>query len=70
MTSDEDRRKLAAEGKFITTEHDICFDAADFMRCGTDIFVQRSQVTICNGLNIFSNSGTMHTKPYDVLFLI
>ncbi len=46
MTSVEDRHKLAAEGKFVTTEHDICFDAADFMRCGTDIFVQRSQVTI------------------------
>ena len=46
MDSVEDRHKLAAEGKFVTTEHDICFDAADFMRCGTDIFVQRSQVTI------------------------
>jgi glycine amidinotransferase len=46
MDSVEDRHKLAAEGKFVTTEHDICFDSADFMRCGTDIFVQRSQVTI------------------------
>ncbi|CAB3999315.1 glycine amidinotransferase, mitochondrial, partial [Paramuricea clavata] len=45
INSVEDRHKLAAEGKFVTTEHDICFDAADFMRCGTDIFVQRSQVT-------------------------
>ena len=55
MTSDEGRRKLAAEGKFVTTEHDICFDAADFMRCGTDIFVQRSQVTI---RNLVSNSAS------------
>ena len=46
MNSVEDRHKLAAEGKFVTTEHDICFDAADFMRCGTDIFAQRSQVTM------------------------
>ena len=46
ITSVEDRHKLAAEGRFVTTEHDICFDAADFMRCGTDIFAQRSQVRV------------------------
>ncbi|XP_053478319.1 glycine amidinotransferase, mitochondrial-like [Ictalurus furcatus] len=39
----EDRHKLAAEGKFVTTEHEPCFDAADFIRAGTDLFVQRSQ---------------------------
>ena len=31
---DPDRLTLARKGKFITTEHDICFDAADFIRCG------------------------------------
>ncbi|XP_043529908.1 glycine amidinotransferase, mitochondrial [Chiloscyllium plagiosum] len=41
----EDRNKLTAEGKFVTTEFEPCFDAADFMRAGRDIFVQRSQVT-------------------------
>ncbi|MFT7816495.1 glycine amidinotransferase, mitochondrial [Arapaima gigas] len=41
----EDRHKLAAQGKFVTTEFEPCFDAADFMRAGRDIFVQRSQVT-------------------------
>lgn len=40
----EDRNKLTAEGKFVTTEFEPCFDAADFMRAGTDIFAQRSQV--------------------------
>ena len=40
----EDRHALAKAGKFVSTEHDICFDAADFIRCGKDIFVQRSQV--------------------------
>ena len=40
----EDRYKLAAEGKFVTTEFEPCFDAADFTRAGRDIFVQRSQV--------------------------
>ncbi|XP_072326387.1 glycine amidinotransferase, mitochondrial-like [Scyliorhinus torazame] len=45
MQSAEDRHKLAALGKFVTTEFEPCFDAADFMRAGRDIFVQRSQVT-------------------------
>ena len=39
-----ERHKLAAEGKFVTTEFEPCFDAADFIRAGRDIFVQRSQV--------------------------
>ncbi|XP_020369298.2 glycine amidinotransferase, mitochondrial [Rhincodon typus] len=46
----EDRNKLAAEGKFVTTEFEPCFDAADFMRAGRDIFVQRSQVTNFQGI--------------------
>ena len=40
----EDRDKLAAQGKFVTTEFEPCFDAADFIRAGRDIFAQRSQV--------------------------
>lgn len=40
----EDRHKLAAQGKFVTTEFEPCFDAADFIRAGRDIFAQRSQV--------------------------
>lgn len=45
IKSVEDRHKLAEQGKFVTTEYEPCFDAADFMRCGYDIFVQRSQVS-------------------------
>ncbi|XP_068169745.1 glycine amidinotransferase, mitochondrial-like [Antennarius striatus] len=45
-----DRYKLAAQGKFVTTEHEPCFDAAEFMRAGRDIFVQRSQVTNYMGI--------------------
>lgn len=41
----EDRSKLATEGKFVTTEFEPCFDAADFIRAGRDIFAQRSQVS-------------------------
>lgn len=44
----EDRHKLARQGKFVTTEHEPCFDAADFMRAGKDLFVQRSQVRADN----------------------
>ena len=53
------RVKLAKEGKYITTEFEPCFDAADFYRVGKDIFAQRSHVssvctntctkTYCNG---------------------
>ena len=39
-----ERHKLAAEGRFVTTEFEPCFDAADFIRAGWDIFAQRSQV--------------------------
>ena len=43
-TDAEERSKLADVGKFVTTEFEPCFDAADFIRAGKDIFVQRSQV--------------------------
>ena len=39
------RYELAARGKFVTTEFEPCFDAADFIRAGRDIFAQRSQVS-------------------------
>jgi len=45
MENLEQRHALAAQGKFVTTEFEPAFDAADFIRAGKDIFVQRSQVT-------------------------
>ncbi|CAH1779734.1 unnamed protein product [Owenia fusiformis] len=39
------RYEMANNGKFLTTEFEPVFDTADFIRAGTDIFVQRSQVT-------------------------
>ena len=36
---------LAGHGRFVTTEAEPTFDAADFVRCGRDLFVQRSHVT-------------------------
>ena len=49
----QERHELAANGKFVTTEFEPCFDAADFIRAGKDIFVQRSQVSIHITLLIF-----------------
>ena len=46
MNSVAERHVLAAQGKFVTTEFEPCFDAADFIRAGRDIFAQRSQVSI------------------------
>merc|ERR1712038_521701 len=50
MTSVAERHVLAAQGKFVTTEFEPCFDAADFIRAGRDIFAQRSQVTNFMGI--------------------
>ena len=44
------RTRLAGEGKYILTEAEPCFDAADVMRCGRDIFVQVSHVTNWGGV--------------------
>ena len=48
-------------GKFCTTEFEPCFDAADFMRCGKDIFAQRSHVRL-NGVNILKPSDLYLSK--------
>jgi len=40
----------AARGRFVTTEAEPCFDAADMIRCGADVFIQRSQVTNLAGI--------------------
>src|SRR2546421_190779 len=40
-----DRQRPCESGRYLTLEHEPTFDAADFIRCGRDIFVQRSHVT-------------------------
>jgi glycine amidinotransferase len=45
--------RLPGEGeemRYVTTEFEPTFDAADFIRCGKDIFVQRSHVTNRSGI--------------------
>jgi glycine amidinotransferase len=42
---DYDWDKPYQSGRYLTLEHEPTFDAADFIRCGRDIFAQRSHVT-------------------------
>ena len=41
----ESEFQVETSGKFVTTEFEPVFDAAEFTRIGKDLFVQRSQVT-------------------------
>lgn len=51
LTDDvEKRKKLDAEGRFGTTEFEPCFDAAEVMRAGKDLFIRRSEVTNYMGI--------------------
>ena len=56
---------MTGKGKFVTTEFEPCFDAADFMRAGKDIFVQRSQVCLNNHVNNWMNPFSLN-----LLFII
>ncbi|KAJ8035020.1 Glycine amidinotransferase, mitochondrial [Holothuria leucospilota] len=58
--------RQAEEGIFVTTEFEPCFDAADFMRAGRDIFVQRSQV--CT-MEILHGSVTPYFHNCTTLYL-
>lgn len=41
---------LIEQGQYVTTEFEPCFDAADIVRFGRDLFVQRSHVTNMMGI--------------------
>ncbi|NWF57802.1 MAG: amidinotransferase [Fischerella sp.] len=43
--SPEEQEALVRQGRYVTTEFEPCFDAADIVRFGRDLFVQRSHVT-------------------------
>ena len=49
----EEQYRLGLEQKFVTTEFEPCFDAADFLRVGRDIFAQNSQVSTISNCHIF-----------------
>lgn len=48
---DYEKPKKGGEIKYVITEFEPTFDAADFIRCGKDIFVQKSNVTNSFGIN-------------------
>lgn len=41
---------INGEKQFVVSNSEVAFDAADFFRCGTDIFVQKSNVTNSMGI--------------------
>ncbi len=47
---DSDVPEINGKRQFVISEKEIAFDAADFVRCGKDIFVQKSQVTNAMGI--------------------
>lgn len=47
---DPDNVWLNNERQFVITESEVAFDAADFVRCGIDLFVQKSNVTNAMGI--------------------
>ncbi len=49
--SEENRWKKAEECDWIPTEKEPLFDAADVIRCGMDLFVQKSMVTNDAGID-------------------
>ncbi len=49
--NDFDRERPYLSGGYVTGEFEPTFDAADFIRCGRDIFVQRSHVTNRSGID-------------------
>lgn len=49
--SEEQMWKLAEESDWIPTEKEPLFDAADVVRCGKDLFVQKSMVTNDAGID-------------------
>jgi glycine amidinotransferase len=48
---DYDGHRPFETGRYVTLEDEPTFDAADFIRCGRDIFAQRSHVTNQSGID-------------------
>ncbi len=48
--SEEEKKRHMVESDWILTETEPCFDAADVVRCGKDLFVQKSMVTNEGGI--------------------
>jgi glycine amidinotransferase len=49
--SEAEKNKIIESSDWILTEQEPCFDAADIVRCGKDLFVQKSMVTNNAGID-------------------
>lgn len=47
---DPEKATIDGERQFVISNKEVAFDAADFVRCGTDVFVQKSNVTNAMGI--------------------
>lgn len=47
---DPERPEIDGQRQFVISEREVAFDAADFVRCGYDLFVQKSHVTNAMGI--------------------
>ncbi|MEG4810274.1 NarL family transcriptional regulator [Microcoleus sp. F8-D3] len=66
--SPEEREELVQQGRYVTTEFEPCFDAADIVRFGRDIFVQRSHVTNEMGITWLRNHLGEEYRVHTVKF--
>lgn len=66
--SPEEQQALVAQGQYLTTEFEPCFDAADIIRCGRDLFVQRSHVTNQLGITWLRQHLGSHFRVHELKF--
>lgn len=68
VKSPQEREALVQQGRYVTTEFEPCFDAADLVRFGRDIFVQRSHVTNEIGITWLRNHLGEQYRVHTVKF--
>jgi glycine amidinotransferase len=67
--TDEEKEKRMLQRKWVLTEKQPCFDAADAARCGRDIFMQASAVTNATGIDwLKRHFGAKGIRVHDIQF--
>jgi glycine amidinotransferase len=66
--SPAEREALVQQGRYVTTEFEPCFDAADIVRFGRDLLVQRSHVTNEMGITWLRNHLGEEYRVHTVKF--
>ncbi|MDF5723735.1 MAG: amidinotransferase [Rhizonema sp. PD37] len=67
--SSQEQETLVEQGRYVTTEFEPCFDAADIVRCGRDLFVQRSHVTNRIGITWLRRHLGNRYRVHEIKFL-